>query len=143
VSRVVRIRGKLKVENLQIAEEAIRCFNYSGIRIENDRFLFNEYDYYDGFNKRSEIADVEKKYKELLESYYEQFAIEKQTAELARLEEIKRIEEEHIRREKERKALQEEKRNIIIENAKKQGYRVKKEITKENKIKLVLQKRIY
>jgi len=31
----------------------------------------------------------------------------------------------------------------ILENAEKQGYKLKKEITQDNKIKLVLQKRVY
>ncbi len=143
MSRVVRIKGTLKIENMQIAQDAIKCFGYNGIKIENNQFVFSQYDYFDGINKNKEISDVENKYKELLRNYYEQIAQEKLNAELARLEEIRLIEEERLRVEEEKKVAREEKKNLIIENAKKQGYRVKKEITKNNTIKLVLQKRVY
>jgi F0F1-type ATP synthase membrane subunit b/b' len=39
--------------------------------------------------------------------------------------------------------MRDEKADLIIANAKKQGYKLKKEIREDNTIKLVLQKRIY
>ncbi|WP_456480399.1 hypothetical protein [Nautilia sp.] len=51
--------------------------------------------------------------------------------------EIKKAEE--LYKEKYKNYLKEK----ILENAKNQGYKLKKEITQDNKIKLVLQKRVY
>jgi len=143
MSRVVKIKGQLNIENIELADQAIQSFNYKNIEIKNNQFLFDGYDHYDGINKNKEITNIENKYKALLNEYYLKLAKEKLNAELARLEEIKRIEQEKIRIEEEKRMAREKKKALIIENAKKQGYRVKKEITKDNKIKLVLQKRIY
>ena len=143
MSRIVKIRGVLKIENIEIAQQAISTFNYKGIQIKNNQFLFDGYDHYDGINKNKEITNIENKYKTLLDEYYQKIAEEKLSAELTRLEEIKRIEEEKMRIEEEKRMIREQKKALIIANAKKQGYRVKKEITKDNKIKLVLQKRVY
>jgi len=143
MSRVVKIKGQLNIENIELAYQAIQSFNYQNIQIKNNQFLFDGYDYYDGMNKNKEITDIENKYKALLDGYYRKIAEEKLNAELARLEEIKQIEQEKLRIEEEKRIAREKKKALIIKNAKKQGYRVKKEITKDNKIKLVLQKRVY
>ena len=158
MSRVVKIRGNLIIENIQLAQDAINYFNYNGIKIVGNQFIFNDYDYYDGLNKTHQILDIENKYKDLLKNYYLEVEREKKriaeeqakAKAAARLEElrikeerIRAIEEERLRLEEEKRLLREEKRNRIIENAKKQGYRVKQEISADNKIKLVLQKRVY
>jgi len=39
--------------------------------------------------------------------------------------------------------LREAKAELLIANAKKQGYKLKKEIREDNTIKLVIQKRVY
>ncbi len=62
---------------------------------------------------------------------------------MKRLEELKRIEEEKQRIEEEKRVNREAKKEQIIQNAKKLGYVVKKEVSKDNTIKLVLQKRVY
>lgn len=157
MSRVIKIKGTLRIENVKLAQDAINSFNYKGIKIINNQFLFNEYDYYDGMNKHREINDIENKYKKLITEYYQKIEEvkrkleqEKINAELDRLEEIRSIEEElrlieeeKIKIEVEKKVIREAKRDLIIANAKKQGYRVKKELTQNNTIKLVLQKRVY
>ncbi len=150
MSRVVKIRGSLIIENIELAEEAIRLSRCRNVYIRNRTFVFEGYDHYDGFNKNREIMGIENKYKELLAEYYRKLEEERKRieqerieAEIKRLEEIRRIEEEKKRIEEEKKQLREEKKKLIIENAKKQGYRVKQEIQKDNTIKLVLQKRVY
>jgi hypothetical protein len=63
-----------------------------------------------------------------------------------RIAEEKRIQEEKLEKERlaeEKRVLREEKAMLIIENAKKQGYKIKKELRKDNTIKLVLQQRSY
>jgi len=52
-------------------------------------------------------------------------------------------EEERLKIEEEKRVMREEKADIAIANAKKQGYKLKKEIREDNTIKLVLQKRVY
>jgi DNA-binding winged helix-turn-helix (wHTH) protein len=52
-------------------------------------------------------------------------------------------EAERLQIEEEKRVLREEKAERMIANAKKQGYKLKKEIREDNTIKLVLQKRIY
>ena len=56
---------------------------------------------------------------------------------LEKAQEIKKLEQHYFR------LLQDFKKKQVIKNAKKQGYVVKEEIMKDNKVKLVLQKRIY
>lgn len=157
MSRIIKIRGQLRIENLELAQQAIKHFGNAGVSIIDNQFSFQGYDYYDGINKNREIENIERKYKQLLNEYYEKIeaekkriAKEKRLAEEKRLEEIRlieeriqKIEEERLRVEKEKELRREEKKQQIIENAKKQGYRVQKEISKDNTIKLVLQKRVY
>ena len=194
MSRTVTIRGTLIIKNIQIAQQAIQeCqqesinvrgrtqtfishYPQTNIRIQNQRFVYQGYDYYDGLNKQREIQRLEEKYNSLLQEHYrkieaekrrieeekrrleeqiarekeaaekrrlEQIAKEKAEAELKRLQEIQRIEEEKRRIEEEKRKLREEKKEKIIQQAKKQGYQVKQEVTKDNKIQLVLQKRVY
>ncbi|EJF05995.1 hypothetical protein ThvES_00019420 [Thiovulum sp. ES] len=151
MSRVVKISGKVKVENSEIANEAIRESGVSGIFIRNGVFEFNEYDYNDGYGKRVEIEKVEKLYKQKLNGYLRKLEEEtKRLKEQKRLAELKRIEEEKRRIEEERKRIEEEKRvyreeqfDKVIKNAEKQGYKLKKEVREDNTIKLVLQKRVY
>jgi hypothetical protein len=131
------------IENFEIAQSALKKCNCSGIKIENNLFIFNQYDYYDGIHKHNEVVKVENEYKKLLQEYYERIAKEKLIADMKRLEELKRIEEEKQRIEEEKRVNREAKKEQIIKNAKKQGYVVKKEVSKDNTIKLVLQKRVY
>ena len=60
MSRVVRIKGDLIIENIEIAESALRASRLGGVRIENRRFVLNV-DYYDGIRKQAEIAEHEKR----------------------------------------------------------------------------------
>ena len=90
---------------------------------------FNKYDALDQINgktKENEINKVEELYKNKFNIYLEQLAYEEQ-----------------LKIEKEKELLREEKYKKIIQNAKKQGYKVKKEKREDNTIKLVLQKRTY
>jgi len=126
MSRIVTIKGKVKIQNLDLAKEAIKEAGVKNIQIQNNQFVFSGYDYYDGINKDKEIKKVEEIYLKKFNEY------------------LKKLEEEEKKRiEEEKRKIREEKYKIIIENAKKQGYKVKKEIRENNTIKLVLQKRVY
>lgn len=125
MSRIVNIRGKVIIQNMDIARESIKECGFN-IQIKDNKFVYNDYDYYDGLNKDKEIKKVENLY--LLK--YNEY--------------IKELEEqERLRIEKSKELLREEKYNQIIQNAKKQGYKVKKEKREDNTIKLVLQRRVY
>jgi len=104
MSRVVKIVGIDIIKNIELAEETLVELNKNHIKIENDTFIFEQYDYLDGQGKAAEIKEVEKRYKQKYQNYLKE---------------------------------------KIIENSLKNGYKLKKEITQDNTIKLVLQKRIY
>lgn len=125
MSRVVNIRGQVEIKNITLAQEAISESNFN-ISIKGNRFVFNQYDHNDGINKNSEIQKVENIYLEKFNIYLSQIEQE----EREKIEEEKRIKRENVA-------------DIAIANAKKQGYKLKKEIREDNTIKLVLQKRIY
>jgi len=125
MSRVINIKGKVIIQNMQLAKEAINECRFD-IDIINNQFVFNKYDYYDGENKASEINQVESLYTQKFNIYLEQAA-----------------EEERLKIEEEKRVMREEKADLLIANAKKQGYKLKKEIREDKTIKLVLQKRIY
>ena len=128
MSRVINIKGKVIIQNIELANEAINECS-CGIKIENNQFVFNEYDAYDRIDKSDKAKDLEK-----VETLYSQkFNLY--------LEEI--AEEERLKIEEEKRVLREEKAELMIANAKKQGYKLKKEIREDNTIKLVLQKRVY
>ena len=69
----------------------------------------------------------------------------KDKAEVKKIEQniIKEKEEEALKIEEEKRIRREEIANKAIENAKKQGYKLKKQIQEDNTIRLVLQKRTY
>jgi len=125
MSRIVNIKGKVDIRNLDLANAAIKESGLD-IKIQNNQFVFEGYDYYDGINKDKDIENVEKIYFVKYNEYVQELE-----------------EKERLRIEKEKELLREEKYNKIIENAKKQGYKVKKEKRIDNTIKLVLQKRVY
>lgn len=128
MSRVINIRGKVIIQNIALAQEAIEECK-SCIKIENNKFIFNEYDAYDQIiasQKAKEIEKVENLYSEKFAIYLEQIA-----------------EEERLKIEEEKRAIREEKADLIIANAKKKGYKLKKDIREDNTIKLVLQQRVY
>jgi len=128
MSRVINIKGKIVIQNIELAQEAINECN-CGITISNNQFIFNEYDTYDRISesqKREDLIKVETLYTQKFNIYLEQVA-----------------EEERLRIEEEKRVLREEKAELMIANAKKQGYKLKKEIREDNTIKLVLQKRVY
>ncbi len=104
MSRVVKIIGTKTIKNIKLAQETLTELNKIHIRIENNTFVFEQYDYLDGEGKAVEIEEVENIYKQKYQNYLKE---------------------------------------KILENSKKNGYKLKKEITKDNKIKLVLQKRVY
>ena len=104
MSRVVKIVGTNTIKNIELAQEALKELNKDYIKIENNIFVFEQYDFLDGQGKSEEIEKVEKLYKQKYQNYLKE---------------------------------------KILENSLKNGYKLKKEITKDNKIKLVLQKRVY
>ncbi|UUO25475.1 hypothetical protein FGD67_21335 [Colwellia sp. M166] len=92
-----------------------------------------------------EQEKIEKLEMERLKIEEERKAIELEKEKM-RIAEEKRIQEEKLEKERlaeEKRVLREEKAMLIIENAKKQGYKIKKELRKDNTIKLVLQQRSY
>lgn len=128
MSRTINIKGHLLIQNIQIAREVLNELGLD-IKIENKRFIFNEYDRWDQIDenqKRKEIEKIESLYTQKFNKYLEEIA----EAERLRIEEEKRIRREEIA-------------NQAIENAKKQGYKLKKQIQEDNTIRLVLQKRTY
>lgn len=128
MSRTINIKGHLIIQNIQIAREVLNELGLD-IKIENKRFIFNEYDRWDQIDekqKRKEIEKIESLYTQKFNKYLEKIA----EAERLRIEEEKRIRREEIA-------------NKAIENAKKQGYKLKKQIQEDNTIRLVLQKRTY
>ena len=128
MSRTINIKGNLLIQNMQIAQDTLDELGLD-IEIKNNYFIFNKYDALDQINgktKENEISKVEELYKNKFNIYLEQLAYEEQ-----------------LKIEKEKELLREEKYEKIIQNAKKQGYKVKKEKREDNTIKLVLQKRTY
>ncbi len=128
MSRTINIRGRVVIQNIEIAKELIQECSY-GIKIENNQFVFNEYDAYDRIVESAKIKDMQKVeilYTQKFNIYLEQVA-----------------EEERLKIAEEKRVLREERAELIIANAKKQGYKLKKEIREDNTIKLVLQQRIY
>ncbi len=128
MSRTINIKGHLLIQNIQIAREVLNELGLD-IKIENKRFIFNEYDRWDQIDenqKRKEIEKIESLYTQKFNKYLEEIA----EAERLKIEEEKRIRREEIA-------------NKAIENAKKQGYKLKKQIQEDNTIRLVLQKRTY
>lgn len=128
MSRVINIKGKVIIQNMQIAQDAISELGFK-IKIKNRQFIFNKYDAYDRINansKADEISQVESLYVKNFNIYLEKIA-----------------EEERVKLEEEKRIIREEKADLIIKNAKKQGYKLKKQIKKDNTIQLVMQKRIY
>ncbi len=125
MSRVVNIKGKLQIQNLKLALESIDELSYD-IAIKNNQFTYNKYDYYDGIEKENEIQEVEALYLAKFNEY---------------LEELE--EKERLRIEEEKRIIKEEKYNKILVEAKKNGYKLKKELREDNTIKLVLQRRVY
>lgn len=128
MSRVINIKGKVIIQNIELANEVINECS-CGIKIENNQFVFNEYDAYDRIDKLDKAKDLEK-----VETLYSQ----KFNLYLEKL-----AEEERLKIEEKKRVLREEKAELMIANAKKQGYKLKKEIREDNTIKLVLQKRVY
>ena len=126
MSRIVTIKGNVKIQNVDLAKEALKEAGVKNIQIKDNQFIFSGYDYYDGVNKDKDIQKVEEIYLKKFNEY------------------LKKLEEKEKKRiEEEKRKIREEKYKIIIENAKKQGYKIKKEIRKDNTIKLILQKRVY
>ena len=126
MSRVVKIKGKLILYNLEIAKQVLNEFNLPNVVIQDKCFIFEGYDYYDGRNKSTEINQLENRYNELYSFYLELLA-----------------EQERKRIEEEKRVIREQKKQLILKNAEKQGYKVKRLIEENNTIKLVLQKRVY
>lgn len=104
MSRVVKIVGTNIIKNIELAEETLRELNKIDIKIENNTFVFEQYDYLDGEGRITEIKEVEKIYRQKYQNYLKE---------------------------------------KILGNSIRNGYKLKKEVTKDNKIKLVLQKRVY
>lgn len=154
MSRIVTIRGELIIENIEIAQKAIEICMMRNVKIINSRFVYSGEMRYETNDKTYGIDTLENRYKLLLKEFYLKIAEEKRILEeielqrrleqeIKRLEELKRIQEELKRIQEEKRIVREEKKKIVIENAKKQGYIVKQEVTEDNRIRIVLQKRIY
>lgn len=164
VSRTISIKSSLFIENRRIAIEVIKEFR-NGIYVDENHFRFEKYDAYDQvsqYQKEREMEKVEREYQRRYELFLEEEKRKKEELERKRIEAEKRAIQEEIERlkreEEERKRteelerkqieaeklrIREEKADLIIKNAEKQGYKLKKEIKKDNTIQLVLQKRIY
>ena len=128
MSRVINIKGKVNIQNIELAKEAISECS-CGIEIRNDQFIFHKYDEFDSISqshKQREMQKIENLYTQKFNVYLEKVA-----------------EAERIRIEEEKRVAREKKVDLVIANAKKQGYKLKKEIREDNTIKLVIQKRIY
>jgi ribulose 1,5-bisphosphate carboxylase large subunit-like protein len=128
VSRIINIKGKVVIQNMELAKEAISECDCD-IKIDNNQFVFNEYDAFDRISEVQKMKDLEKVetlYTQKFNIYLEQTA-----------------EKERLRIEEEKRILREAKAELLIANAKKQGYKLKKEIREDNTIKLVIQKRVY
>ena len=128
MSRTINIKGNILIQNIQIAQDTLDELGLD-IKIENNHFIFNQYDAWDRIDSRvkeNEIKKVEELYKNKFDFYIKKIA-----------------KEERLKIEEEKRVLREEKAELMIENAKKQGYKLKKEIREDNTIKLVLQKRVY
>jgi ribulose 1,5-bisphosphate carboxylase large subunit-like protein len=113
---------------MELAKEAISECDCD-IKIDNNQFVFNEYDAFDRISEVQKMKDLEKVetlYTQKFNIYLEQTA-----------------EKERLRIEEEKRILREAKAELLIANAKKQGYKLKKEIREDNTIKLVIQKRVY
>ena len=104
MSRVVKIVGEDIIKNIELAQKTLSELNKNDIKIENNTFVFEQYDYLDGEGREREIKEVEKVYKKKYQNYLKE---------------------------------------KILKNSIKNGYKLKKEVTQDNKIKLVLQKRVY
>jgi len=128
MSRTINIKGKVIIQNIDIAQEILNELNLN-IKIRNNQFIFNEYDAWDQIDASEKVDEIEK----VENLYLKKFSIY-----------LKQVEvEERLRLEEEKRILREEKADLMIANAKKQGYKLKKEIREDNTIKLVLQKRVY
>ncbi len=128
MSRVINIKGRVIIQNIELANEVINECS-CGIKIENNQFVFNEYDAYDRIKELDKAKDLEKVetlYSQKFNLYLEKVA-----------------EEERLKIEEKKRVLREKKAELMIANAKKQGYKLKKEVREDNTIKLVLQKRVY
>lgn len=126
MSRTVIIKGVVKIHSIDLAREAIEESGIKGIQIIDNQFQFSGYDYFDGNKKYDDISIIEGIYQKKQNDYFKYLEEE----EKKRIEEEKRI---HRENQKEK----------VLENAKKHGYELKKETTNDNKIKLVLQRRVY
>lgn len=168
MSRVIHVKGRVFIANRKIAIDVIKEAR-NGIYFENNQFLFKQYDAYDQISERQkarEMEQVEQEYlrrvnlyeqqkqqaaleqKRLAELEIARLKLEEQQKAIALEQERIRLAEEQAKQEQQRiaaqkEALREEKAMRIIANAKKQGYKIKKELRKDNTIKLVLQKRSY
>ena len=67
MSRVVTIIGTIKIDNLKLAQEAIKKSGVLGVKLVDNKFVFNQYDYYEGVGKKEEIEKVETIYNQLVE----------------------------------------------------------------------------
>lgn len=172
MSRVIHIKGKLFIENSNIAIAVIKEFK-NGIYFKNNQFVFEQYDAYDRISERAkamQMDEVEQEYLKRHNIYLkkeEEIRLEKvriaelKIAKLKIKQEIDalELEKERIQKEEEQRIFEEEKKkkrieeskqiireekaDLIIANAKKQGYKIKKEIRKGKSIKLVIQQRTY
>jgi len=128
MSRVIKIKSKIIIKSKELAKETIEECGVD-IEIVNNQFNFNKYDAYDQIDKNQKAKEMQ-----IVEKLY----LEKYALYVAELEE-----KERQRVEEEKRVSREDKYNKIVENAKKQGYKVKKEKREDNTIKLVLQRRVY
>ena len=144
MSRVVKIKGNTLVTNIEVAEKTIKEIGMKGVIVSNGTFLFEGYDYNDGRYKSEELKKIEELYVKNLQQFEEELAVKlKELEEQRKFEELKRLEEDRLRVEKERIRVQNITLDKIKANAKKNGYKIKRELTEDNKVKLILVKRVY
>jgi len=126
MSREVHIHSRVTIQNMEIAQQVLQAFNSSHISIANNHFVIQGFDWSDGRDFNLELQKIELLYRNEYAAYCERLA-----------------EEERQRIEAEKEKLRQEKRQLALEIAKKQGYQIKKETTENNVIRITLEKRVY
>ena len=144
MSRVIKIKGKILIKNSEVANKTITELVMKNVSVINNSFVFEGYDYNDGLFKADELSKLETSYLINLRIYEEELKEKMKILEEQRkFEELKRLEKERVQAEKERERVQSEALEKIKVNAKKNGYKIKQQVTEDNKVKLILVKRVY
>jgi len=69
MSRVVTIKSLTKIENMNLAEQSLSELGISGVHVQEGLFVFNGYQYDDGFEKELQMKELEHHYFRLLQDF--------------------------------------------------------------------------